>query len=87
MTFACHCPAGGTAGQIAINGECAEKRDEHDRGRRQGAEPFRFMKRDRRLIGQRAEVIEAQQAHHPEPIVLDAVLFGTGDEIGQSGIF
>ena len=58
------------AGHVGIDRQRAEQRDQHQHDRGQRRQQAGGLEGDRRLIAERAEVIDAGQAHDPQPEAL-----------------
>ena len=52
---------------VAVDRQRAEERDEDQDDGRERCEQAGVLVRDRRLVAERGEVIDAGQAHHPQP--------------------
>ena len=63
-------PVGRHARDVRIDGQRAEQRDQHQHDGRHRREHAGRFEGDRRLIAERAEIVDARQTHDPEPEAL-----------------
>src|SRR4051812_32857503 len=63
-----------------IDGQRATERHANEHNSSNRREPADRLKRDRRLITERAEIIDARKAHHPKP---EALVFGRLQHFGR----
>ena len=80
------CPLRRAAGHVRVDRQCTQQRHQHqDHGRQRGQHAGR-VEGDRRLIAERAEIIDTRQAHHPQPEAAMTAVACSAASCGDRGI-